>query len=461
MQNNVADTTSRPRNFYPEYLENHIVRFASLLRMEGLPVGISEVIDALQALQLVQLHEKEEVKLALRATLLKSAAQRDIFEGVFASYFTTPELRQLFQEQRQQRIQQLKERLQEAGTDLVFRGENIQLSDQEKIVYAAMPEREKKRMQDFLAMNDSRDTLSREYRPFLETLVKGRLRFWYRQLNEELHNTSIQPSSGDAELDAIRDVAAGEAKGRRCGILTADMQHIARKDLPQAATLIRRMTRQLVARLARRYRSGNKRLKLDLRNTIRGSIQYGGIPFRLNFKSRRLRKPELLLLCDVSASMIRYTVFVLQFIYGINAAVQRIKSFIFSDDLERISPYFQEKRDFGETMAMLVQESGQWGGGTSLAVALQKLMTRYGDEIHRNTIVIIVSDTRTIRLQEGVSQLKKLKEQVREIIWLNTLPAKDWDAYASVAAFREVVTMLPCNTLSDLEQVVSRRILPS
>ncbi len=445
----------------PEYLENHIIRFASLLRTEGLSVGSSEVIDALQALQLVPLKEREQVRLALRATLVKSVGERDIFEGVFASYFTTPEMRELFQEQRQLRIQQYNERLQEAKEDLVFRGENIQLSEQEKIVYATMPPPEKERMQDFLAMNESRDTLSREYRPFLETLVKGRLRFWYKKLNQELNETAIQPGSGDTELDAIRDAAAAATKGRRSGILTEDMQHIARKDLPQAAALIRRMTHQLVARLSRRYRSGHKRLKLDLKATIRGSIQYGGTPFRLHYKSKRLRKPELLLLCDVSGSMVRYTVFVLQFIYGINAAVQRIKSFIFSDDLERVSPYFREKRDFGETMAMLVQESGQWGGGTSISTALQKLISHYGEEINRNTIVIIVSDTRTIRLQEGVWQLQLLKEKVREIIWLNTLPAEDWDAYSSVAAFREVVTMLPCNTLADLEQVVSRRILPA
>ena len=450
---------NRTENSFPQYLENHIVRFVSLLRAEGLTVGSSEVIDALKALQLVSLHEREQVRLALRATLVKSATEADTFEGLFASCFTTPEMRELFKKQRQQRIEQYSERLEEAKEALFFRGENIQLSEQEKIVYATMPQREKERMQDFLAMNESRDTLKRDYRPFLETLVKGRLRFWHKQLSKEINESAVQPSSGDPEMDAIRDAAG--AKGRRSGILTEDMQHIARKDLPQAEALIRRMTRQLVTRLSRRYRTGNKRLKLDLRSTIRGSIQYGGMPFRLHFKSKRLKKPELLLLCDVSGSMVRYTVFVLQFIYGINAAVQRIKSFVFSDDLERISPYFQEKGNFSETMAMLVQDSGQWGGGTSISTSLQKLMSRYGDELHRNTIVIIVSDTRTIRLQEGVLQLRKLKEKVREIVWLNTLPAEDWEAYPSVAAFREVVTMLPCNTLADLEQVVSRRILPA
>lgn len=443
----------------PEYLEHNLVRFVSLLRAEGLRIGSSEVTDGLRALQLVPLLDREKVRLALRATLVKSAAEKDIFDAVFASFFVTPELRELFQQQRRQRIRRHHDRLQEAEQDLIFRGESIRLSEKEKVVYAAMPPREKERMQDFLAMNEGRDTLGRDYRPFLETLVKGRLRFWHRQLNKELKDEALHPSSGDTDLDAVRDAAAGMGQGNT--ILTEDMQHIARKDLPQAAVLIRRMTRQLVARLSRRYRSGYKRWKPDLRATIRSSIQYGGTPFQLRYKNRRLKKPELLLLCDVSGSMIRYTAFVLQFIYGINAAVQRIQSFVFSDNLERITPHLRDGGDFGQSMAALVGKSNQWGGGTSLPAALQQLISRYGDEINRNTIVIIVSDTRTIRLQEGVLQVKKLKEKVRDIIWLNTLPPTEWDVYSSVAAFREVVTMLPCNTLADLEQVVSRRILPA
>lgn len=460
MKNNcAADNNNSTRTDVPAYLENNLVRFVSLLRDEGMRIGTSELTDGLRALQLVPLLEREKVKMALKAALVKSSSEREIFDAVFDSFFTTPEERELFHEQRQQKIRQHDQNLQEAEQDLVFRGENLHLSEQEKTVYAAMPQQEKERMQNFLAMNESRDTLESDYRPFLETLVKGRLRFWHRQLNKELNEGTIQPSSGDAELDAIRDAAAGS--GRRSGILSEDMQHIARKDLPRAAALIRRMTRQLVARLSRRYRRSKKRWKPDLRATIRSSIQHGGTPFKLRYKSRRLKKPELLLICDVSGSMVRYTTFVLQFIYGINAAVQRIKSFVFSDDLERVTPYLRGQSDIGQSMEKLVRQSGQWGGGTSLAAALQKLMSHYREEIHRNTIVIIVSDTRTIRLQEGVSQLKKLKSKVREIIWLNTLPATEWDAYSSVKSFREIVTMLPCNTLADLEQVVSSKIMPS
>ncbi len=223
--------------------------------------------------------------------------------------------------------------------------------------------------------------------------------------------------------------------------------------------MIRKMARLLVNRISRRYRSSRSRRRFDLRSTIRYSIQYGGKPFLLKYKSRRVKKPQLLLLCDVSASMIRYTSFVLQFIYGINTVIKRIESFVFSEDLERITPYFQEGKDFDTTIETIVRESKEWGGGTSLDKAIQSLFAYHEEELNRNTIVIIVSDTRTIRHQDALKELERLQREVKEIIWLNTLPQEDWDKYSSVEVFQKIVAMYPCNTLADLEQVLSQKFL--
>jgi uncharacterized protein with von Willebrand factor type A (vWA) domain len=157
--------------------------------------------------------------------------------------------------------------------------------------------------------------------------------------------------------------------------------------------------------------------------------------------------------------MIRYSSFVLQFIYSLNAVVQRIESFVFAENLERVTPYFQQGQDFERTMTAVVRESGQWGGGTSLHSALKTLMLRYGDELTGSTTVIIVSDTRTIHHREAALELEKLRGKVKEIIWLNTLPRQEWSSYSTVAAFQRSAAMFPCNTLADLEQVMSRKFL--
>lgn len=452
----------------PDYLENNIIRFIYLLRSEGVRIGSSEVIDAFNALNLVSLGERETVKAALKSTLAKRPADQELFERTFEYFFTSPEIRDGFREMRREKIRERQHSIREAEKTLTFRGESMDLSEKEKTVFSHMPEREKQRLQEFLEINESRQTLKKEYRPFLEALVKGRLQFWNKQLHRELKEDAVSPDIGDDELSAIRDAIAGNAmagegtagKGRGgANILTEDMQYIARKDLPQATALIRRMARLLATRISRRYRYTSSRRSLDLRSTIRGSIQHGGVPFHLKYKSRRIRKPKLMLVCDVSGSMIRYTSFVLQFIYGLNTAVQRIESFVFSENLERITPYFLQGRDFDSTIARVVKESSEWGGGTSIDTALQSLLTRYREELTRNTIVIIVSDTRTIRHKEALQALNRLNGEVKEIIWLNTLPAEEWEKYSTVDSFKTLTTMFPCNTLADLERVMSRRFL--
>jgi hypothetical protein len=90
----------------PDYLENNVVRFVYLLRSEGIRIGNSEVIDALQALQLVPLGERDKVKTALKATLIKKASDYGVFERVFAFFFTPPETREAFRELRQQKMAQ-------------------------------------------------------------------------------------------------------------------------------------------------------------------------------------------------------------------------------------------------------------------------------------------------------------------------------------------------------------------
>ncbi len=443
----------------PEYLENNLIRFVYLLRAEGVRIGTSEVIDALQALQHVSIEKRNEVHSALKATLVKKSEDQALFNRTFDYFFTSSETREAYRQQRQQKMLEHEQKLQEAEEIFNFRGEQMELTDMEKTVYAYMPEQDKQRLQEFMEMNKSRDTLKQEYRPFLEALVKGRLNFWHKQLGRDIRDKVSRPDVGDEQLNSIRDaMGAGSRRGGN-SILSEDMQYIARKDLPRATVLIRKMARLLATRISRRYRVTRKRNQLDLRSTIRGSIQYGGAPFKLQYKSRRIRKPKLLLLCDVSGSMIRYTSFVLQFIYGLNAAVQRIESFVFSENVERVTSYFQQGKDFNKTMASLVRESSQWGGGTSLHKALKSLLQDYSEELTRNTIVIIVSDTRTIRHKDALEELNKVKDRVKEILWLNTLPAEDWEKYSTVSTFQNAATMFPCNTLSDLEQVMSKKLL--
>ena len=118
--------------------EENMAIFAALLRAEGLPLGTAELLDALQALEHIDIVEREGFKAALRATLVKSRRDLDVFEELFGDYFVPPEtqIRQL--QEAEQHREQRKVRLESAADELSFKGEPLDLSSEEMLLYLSL-----------------------------------------------------------------------------------------------------------------------------------------------------------------------------------------------------------------------------------------------------------------------------------------------------------------------------------
>ena len=443
-----------------QYLEVNLLRFIHLLRQAGLRISSSEALDAEEAMTLIDLSKKESVRAALKGTLVKKAAEVPLFDRIFDLYFVPPQMQQERLEVWQQKKEERARQMEQAASELDFLGKKLSVTDQEMTVYANMPQQERESLQDYMQKTAEGKNVEEKFRPLLETVVKGSLSYWRKQLKEEVDLTP-PPDTGDEDMDSILAEAEGTGShGRKnLTLLQEDMQNIADKDLPRARFMVGRLAKQLIHSISRRYRRSRRHRSLDLRRTIRDNLQYGGTPFHLKYKSRRQQKPRLLLLCDVSGSMARYSSFVLQFIYSINTVVSHIDSFVFADRLEVITPYFKQSHDFDATMLEVVNHSSQWGGGTSVSVALEELQGKYEEVLTGSTIVIIVSDTKTTNLEKAVTEVTALKRRVKDVIWLNTLPVGETENSKSAQTFREVVRMFPCNTLADLENIVRRKIL--
>ncbi len=441
------------------YLEVNLLRFIHLLRHTGLRISSGEALDAVEAMTLIDVSKKESVKAALKATLVKKSAEAPLFDRTFELFFAPPRVKQGNQEIWDEKKNMHQKKMEEASADMEFLGEKLDISDKEMTVYANLPEKEKARLKDYMDKTAGGKKVEEQFKPLLESVVKGSISYWRKQLKEEIDFTP-PPDTGDEEMNSILNQVDGAGSGRGGGsLLKEDMQNIADKDLPKAQFMIKRMAQQLVNSISRRYRLSKKHSKLDLRRTIRDNLRYGGTPFSLRYKSRRIQKPRLLLLCDVSGSMARYASFVLQFIYSINSVVSHIESFVFADNLEPITPYFDQKQDFDSTMLDIVNKSSQWGGGTSIAVALEGLRRNYDHVITGNTIVLIVSDTKTTNVDKAARELSALKRRAKNVIWLNTLPESEADNSHTVKAFRKEVKMYPCNTLADLERIIRSKVL--
>lgn len=438
------------------YIENNMARFVHILRHLGIQVSILETLTSLQALALVDIMNRDHVKMVLSATLVKNHDQQVIFDQAFASFFVAPEVKIKQNQEWKEKQEEGLRLLEEAEGDLAYKGETLDLTEEEMLYYAQLPEEEKRKIRDYLKASSAPDDRYDRFKPTLESQVRGSLRYWKQRLGEDaaeyypLHD----PGVDDPALASI----VGDLQ-EDSSILYEDMKRIGQHDLPKVTNILKHLSRKLATMISRRYKQSKKAVKLDLRRSIKANVRYGGIIFRLQYKQKRVQKPRILLFCDVSGSMSRYAAFVIQFIYGLSAVVKNIESFIFAEELEYVSPFFNERHSFEDTMVRLIGKSRTWGKGTNMGNALSTLHEQYSLLLTSNTVVIILSDTKTLDIDYAEEELAKLKRSVKDIIWLNTLPQSEWDNLASVQKYKRLSKMYECYTLAHLEKVIRKQFL--
>ncbi len=444
-----------------EQLDYRLVNFVQLLRVLGIRISVSETLDTVAGLTYADLSNKAQVKAVLRATLLKNMDQLPLFEEAFAAFFATPEVKARLQQQRQELSQAQAEELAKAASELNFQGESLELTVEQKQLYNKIPEEGKQRIQDFLQRSSDGhrygDKLDVNFKPIVENLVSGHLDYWKRVLGEELPLFDVVPTGDDAVDEVVQDVAAS-LRDHHANYLYEDLKNIQDKDLPKVNYLIRRLSKRLASRISRRYQKSKRLDQLDLRRTIRNSLSYGGSLVELKYRARPKKKPRFLLLCDVSGSMARYASFVLQFTYGLSSVLKGIESFVFAEDLEQVTQDFAQGLDFEATMVRVMNNSQGWGGGTNLAKSLDTLHQKYPETVGKDTVIIILSDTKTLESRRAAHLLKGLGERVKQIVWLNTLPQKTWSQHKGVGEFRRVCSMFECYTLKQLEKIMASQL---
>ena len=136
-----------------------------------------------------------------------------------------------------------------------------------------------------------------------------------------------------------------------------DFMHASREEMQQLQRAIEPLTRALAARLAQRRKRKN-RGQLDFRSTVRHSLSYGGVPAEPKFKSPRPSKPEIMVVADISGSVASFARFTLQFVYAIAGQFSKVRSWVFIDGIDEVTRFFQESDELTEAIA-----PGEHGGG--------------------------------------------------------------------------------------------------
>lgn len=449
---------------------DHVLTLAGELREAGAPVSVAETTDAMEAVLVVGMTDRDALRQALATTLVKDPSRLDLFDRLFDVLFPAPRstapvdgtsapgeadmqdtesrLSRAVREMDPEALRAIAEQLveQEAGVD-----PNARVSD-EHYRYRA------------LRGLDLDDLLRR----VVEEDVAGRgMGMLERRLVEE---------EFDQRMDAFKEQIAEEVRRRRRQGLDlgqqirqehrqvpeeVDFLWAKHGDLTAMRAALQPLGRRLALRLSHRRRKA-RRGRLDVRRTVRRSLSTGGVLIEPRFRRPSAGKPELWIVCDISGSMRSFARFTLELVYVLSTQFQRVRSFAFVDALDEITDKLEVADDLSGALdridaeAKVVSFDGQSWYGNSL----EQLWVRAGRELSARTSVLILGDARNNFRTTGVDALREIKRNCRTVWWLNPEPKQYWNsADSAVAEFESCIgEMFECRNLTQLESFVARAL---
>ncbi len=429
--------------------------FVGELRAAGLPVSLTENLDALEALRHVALDDRVAFKEALAATLVKRADHRPAFDTAFEVYFavrradaggdpaTLGELAELLEEALRSgdddRLRELARRAVaqlsgiEPGRPMsaryhVFRTLRALDADGalERLLGSAPPT-----LDDRLAGD--------ELRSRMEALREG--------IEDEVRRRLVADRGPEAVARALRKPLPEDV----------DFLHATREEVAALRRAMEPLARRMAVRLARKRRH-HRRGPLDFRSTVRHSLSYGGVPAEPRFRHPRPAKPEIMVIADISGSVAAFARFTLQFVHAISGQFSKVRSFVFIDGIDEVTSLFEGSDDLGEALQRINTDADVvWAEGHSdYGHAFGVFWERWGREITPKTSVVLLGDARNNYHSAQAWVVEEIRKRARHLYWLNPEPRSYWDTGDSIVSTYgfHCDGVYECRNLRQLERFV-------
>jgi hypothetical protein len=461
-----------------------IVEFSELLRRNGIRVSLPENMDAARALELVGVGDQRSFKSALRASLIKRSTDSQTFDELFDLYFlglgeTSRDLEQnlmqqlgLGPEEFQRMLDQIQEFLDKLDGNISRLARALLSGDMgevERLLRSATEEE----------ANESRG----ELRAFI--LSQGIAeRLGLEGIRDEIENfklmllrmgvdpQTIEKMSEYAEqrfrdlLQMVRQLAQRETQKKDPGRSERErLDHLSQKSFAYYTEDDIRKMNEVVVQLARRFknllslrRRRARRGRLDVSATFRKNLQYGGVPFRIQLDRRKKEKPQVVVLCDISDSVLNASRFMLQFVYSIQDLYSKVRSFVFVSDIGEVTRLFEEY-DIQQAIETALR-------GDVIDVYSHSNFGRAFELFHRERLAVVTSKTTFMIIGDGRNNynrandwvLKEIRRKAKQLIWLNPESRATWgygdsemDRYA---AHCDVVE--ECRSIGQLYKIIDR-----
>ena len=249
-----------------------------------------------------------------------------------------------------------------------------------------------------------------------------------RRLLEAL---SDQEESEDNE--ALPEIDRAGSYSHREILRRKDFEQMSLQELADARQLLRDEMRLINSVATRRFRPSSYGQRYDLRRSMRQMLRNSGQVIELPRKQRRKRPPNVVLICDISGSMTRYSRMFLHFAHTISSCSLAVKCFVFGTRLTNITRRLAD-RDVDKAMARISDEVKDFDGGTRIAACLKRFNVDWGRRVlARDAVVVLLSDGLERDPESDLEfQMQRLQRSCRSLIWMN--PMLRYDAFEPKAS---------------------------
>ncbi len=466
----------------PPGMAARILEFGEELRGEGVAVGTSELLDAFAVLGLVSWTEKSRFREALAATLAKSPEARRTFELVFDRFFfRAAELAAVTEGIREHGAsgpdgpdgraddpagggdqdgegELDSELIRQMVAEALRDGDEARMRDLARLAIAAFGRAgdgsgvvgvDVQRIRRALGLKAEPQSDLPPDDPRAEGLPREAIRTFEAMLRRELEREQIERTRALPAARPLNELDRALPSGPL-------------QDLAAVHRVVMQLKRRLKTQ-GQESRGRKRRAAVDVRRTMRASLETGGVPVQLKYKPHRPRRPEIYVLCDVSTSVTSASVFFLSVLHALHDSFRKMRSFVFIERISEVTDVFATERDFRKVSAAIARDAGvaDISGYTDYGRVWNEFAALVEDDLHPRATVIVLGDARTNGRDPKAAVFGQIAAKAGRTFWLNPEPRLYWNYGDSViASYEQYCEAHECWTTDQLEEFVKALTQP-
>jgi hypothetical protein len=452
-------------------MESRILQLISALRASGVRVSLAESAEAFSAVDILGIQNREEFRLSLRATLVKDVKDLPTFDTLFPLFFgsgtppemggnpsddLTPEEIQMlaealknFAENLRQRMERLMNGEQLSRAELEALGQLVGLNQADNLNHQNWMTQRMMRAMAFPEVQKAmRELMEQLQQMGMDKERIERLRDLIQQNMQGIQG-QIEQFAGERIAENLSEKPRGENIDN---LMNRPFQALSDAD----KKVLQREVKRLAAALRTRIALRQKRMKsgqMDPKATIRANLKYHGVPMEIKHRDK-VRKPKIVVICDVSTSMRFCSELMLSFLFALQGQVRKTHAFAFIDHLESISEDFTgANADEAIQSVLWRMPSGHYN--TDLGWSLNDFNREYMDTLNSGTTLLIVGDGRNNYNDPRLDIFSTMVRRATRTIWLNPEPDYMWNGDSDMHKYAPLCSnVLKVGNLRELANAV-------